>query len=193
MININKLNFYNNTFDLKKSFGLEGEIKVILNKTKKPFDVVVSVFNKEYFFFHFAKVTIKALEENNQLKYEPDVLIIVNKKPVTIILLDGIYNLVKIDVVNKKVNILLEKYRKKKDDQSFYWEKFLDVDGEIIYVYESGVAKLDKNGMVKWHKALRWDDELIKTDNLFLYYCSEYRKNEKWKLGIKDGEIKDFW
>lgn len=81
-------------------------------------------------------------------------------------------------------------HRSSKDDQAFYNLFIHEYDGFFLIRYESGVCRLNYDGVMEWHTALKWDDIYLGEDREGLFYSNEHLNDGKeWKIQMIDGRI----
>lgn len=157
-----------------------------------PFDIVIKIFGASYYFEDFADY-YKHKIDGKEPQYEPEIFSVIEKKFHPFCALIGINKVIFVNFTDKSINKILSLYRKETEDEGFYWMDVNTKENYFLIIYESGIAKISNDGNVEWHKSMRWDDIYIKSDEYYLYYSSEYRDKEEWKLDIITGQSIDSW
>jgi hypothetical protein len=179
------------TVDLKQVGSFKIETPIF--PCPVPFDITIDLFGQKFNFKNFADYYLHKIV-NGKGDYKPllNVVIEDNSKPFCALI--GFDEVVFIDIEKKSADKILQMYRKETDDAGFYRLNVKVRNNSFLVCYESGVALIDASSNVAWHKPMRWDDLLIKSDDSYLFYSSEYRgEGEEWRLDIESGAELDGW
>lgn len=155
-------------------------------------DIKITAFNKSEIFKGFADYSLDKTAKNRPL-FNPLFTAVIDNKSKPFCAIIGLWKILFIDFQNKTFNIILELNRKESDDRGFYFHKVLTLHNAFILIYESGIVRISDKGNIEFHNFLRWDDLYCKTDDQYIYYSSEHRENEDWRLRIEDGKTIEDW
>lgn len=155
-------------------------------------DIQICVFDKSQVHKSFADYSLESVINIKPI-FNPLVTIVFNENPYPFCAIIGLWEIVFVDFQQKTSQTILQLFRKESDDGGFYFLKILTLTNAFIVIYESGITRITNKGHVEWHKSLYWDDIYCKTDDYYIYYSSEHRNNEDWRINIIDGEIIEGW
>ncbi|HNQ15974.1 MAG TPA: hypothetical protein PKM58_10440 [Pyrinomonadaceae bacterium] len=77
------------------------------------------------------------------------------------------------------------------EDRGWLFFKGLNVSNGIIINYENGVFFVTDDCALRWHMNLMRDDVFVRVDDSFLYFWSEFRTPQDFRIEINSGEIRD--
>ena len=175
------------TLDLKQAPQIK--IETLTFPCTLPFDITIDLLEQKFNFKSFADYYL--YEKGD---YKPLLHVVTEDDPNAFCALIGVDEVVFIDFAKRTADKILRMYRKETDDEGFYWLTVKARNHSFLLCYESGVASIDAGGKVAWHKQMRWDDRLIKSDDSYLFYFSEYRgEGEEWRLDMNSGFELNGW
>ncbi|MCB1024492.1 MAG: hypothetical protein KDB79_08880 [Acidobacteria bacterium] len=154
-------------------------------------DIELEFFGEQILLRDFADHSFDGM--NGEVTYIPNIWTITNSDSPTFCAIVGISEVVFINFASKSFAPPFKLFRDNYDSGYVSLKAIGTVDGFLL-VYESGVALFRHNGEVLWHKRLHWDDIFDRSDDAFLYFSSEHRKEgEEWRMKIADGEVLSGW
>ena len=179
------------TFDLKQVGSFKIETPVY--PCPMPFDITIDLFGQKFNFKSFADYSLHKIV-NGKGDYKPLLHVVIEDDSKPFCALIGFDEVIFIDFAKQTADKILQMFRKETDDDGFYWLKVKVRSNGFLLCYESGVALIDASGNVAWHKPMRWDDLLIKSNDSYLFYSSEYRgEGEEWRLDMEAGSELNGW
>lgn len=156
-----------------------------------PADIVVKIAGRTFVCNQFADcVAVK--QTGGKVLWSPIVTCAAasDRSPVSYVV--GLYLVLAVHFGTGSVTESLRMHRSEAEDRGFFRTQFISLGEEMLFVYESGIAKFDESGTIAWHHRLRGDDELRGIREGAVMLVTETPDGEyEWSITIRDGTVHD--
>lgn len=155
-------------------------------------DMIVEAFGQETLFAKFLEPMATSQLPNCNTPIGGEALCVVGDRQTPLIGLMGIRGFVCVNFHEREVKQILELRRiPEREDHGFYHAEIEAIGHDFLVMYESGLAKIDSQGVLLWHCPLSWDDLRIgKTDTTLIYIDSFTERT--FEVSLEDGAKREF-